>query len=220
MMLGARTGAWAKSGGWVNPYVTNGLNHLWIYEDYKDGMIQPRLGYSNIICDSGCNLSDRCLELPTGKKIVTGKVDVPDEFTVETATIPIMLGNWGQSQKLLSVNDDLGIGVVNARYYKYVYKSSEIDIGNKGPAGMLCSCSVVISRTKIVYRLIGNGVVVFEIEKEPYDIRNIYLSNKASVNQPRLDYFCSRIYNRALGLEELMFNAHADESNFNLPETT
>ena len=25
MMLGARTGAWAKSGGWVNPYITDGL---------------------------------------------------------------------------------------------------------------------------------------------------------------------------------------------------
>ena len=141
---------------------------------------------------------------------------MPDEFTVETATAPIMSGNWGESQKLLSVNDDLGIGVVNARYYKYVYKSSEINIGNKGQSGILCSCSVVISRTKIVYRLIGNGVVVFEIEKEPYDIGNIYLSIKTSNNQPRLDYFCSRIYNRSLGLEELMFNANADESSFNL----
>ena len=217
MMLGARVGMWAKSGGgWKNPYITDGLNHLWIYEDYKDGMIQPRLGYSNIICDSGCNLSDRCLELPRMKKIATGKVDVPDEFTVETATAPIMSGNWGESQKLLSVNDDLGIGVVNTRYYKYVYKSSEINIGNKGQSGILCSCSVVISRTKIVYRLIGNGAVMFEIEKEPYDIGNIYLSIKTSNNQPRLDYFCSRIYNRSLGLEELMFNANADESSFNL----
>ena len=218
MMLGARTAAWAKSGGgWKNPYITDGLNHLWIYEDYKDGMIQPRLGYSNIICDSGCNLSDRCLELPKGEKIVTGKIDVPDEFTVETATTPIMNGNWGEPQELLMVNDDLGIGVASAIYYSYVYKSSKIDIGNKGPSGILCSCSVVISRTKIVYRLIGSGVVVFEIEKEPYDIRNIHLRNKASVNQPRLDYFCSRIYNRAVGLEELMFNAHADESIFSLP---
>ena len=217
MMEAVRNGAWAKSGcGWKNPYITDGLNHLWIYEDYKDGMIQPRLGYSNIICDSGCNLSDRCLELPTGKKIVTGKVDVPDEFTVETATASIMSGNWGESQKLLSVNDDLGIVVANVRYYKYVYKSSEINIGNKGPSRILCSCSVVISRTKIVYRLIGNGAVVFEIEKEPYDIGNIYLSIKTSHNQQRLDYFCSRIYNRSLGLEELMFNANADESSFNL----
>ena len=217
MILGARTAAWAKENGWKNPYVTDGLSHLWIYEDYKDGMIQPRLGYINIICDSGCILSDRCIELPAGRKIVTGKVDVPDEFTVETVTTPIMIGHWGESQKLLSVNNDLGIGVTNVRYYKYVYKSSEFDVGNKGQSGILCSCSVVISRTKIVYRLIGNGVVVFEIEKEPYDIRNIHLSNKASVNQSRLDYFCSRIYNRALGLEELMFNANADESSFNLP---
>ena len=217
MMLGARTAAWAKAGGWKNPYITDGLNHLWIYEDYKDGMIRPRLGYSNIICNSGCNLSDRCLELPIGEKIVTGEVDVPDEFTVETATTPIMSGSWGELQSLLMVNGDLGIGVANVRYYSYVYKSSKINIGDKGPSGILCSCSVVISRTKIVYRLIGNGAVVFEIEKEPYDIGNIYLSIKTSNNQPRLDYFCSRIYNRALDLEELMFNANADESRFNLP---
>lgn len=29
MMLGARVGAWAKRGGWVNPYVTNGLVAMW-----------------------------------------------------------------------------------------------------------------------------------------------------------------------------------------------
>ena len=29
MMLGARTGAWAKSGGWTNPYVTDGLVAMW-----------------------------------------------------------------------------------------------------------------------------------------------------------------------------------------------
>lgn len=29
MMLGARTAAWAKSGGWVNPYVTDGLVAMW-----------------------------------------------------------------------------------------------------------------------------------------------------------------------------------------------
>ena len=29
MMLGARTAAWAKSGGWKNPYITDGLIAMW-----------------------------------------------------------------------------------------------------------------------------------------------------------------------------------------------
>ena len=29
MMIGARTAAWAKSGGWVNPYVPDGLVAMW-----------------------------------------------------------------------------------------------------------------------------------------------------------------------------------------------
>lgn len=29
MIIGARTAAWAKSGGWVNPYVTDGLVAMW-----------------------------------------------------------------------------------------------------------------------------------------------------------------------------------------------
>lgn len=29
MMLGARTAAWAKSGGWINPYATDGLVAMW-----------------------------------------------------------------------------------------------------------------------------------------------------------------------------------------------
>ena len=50
MMLGARTGAWAKSGGWVNPYVTDGLIAMWDGE-WNGGVIGEHISNANQFVD-------------------------------------------------------------------------------------------------------------------------------------------------------------------------
>ena len=57
MLVAARTGAWAKAGGWVNPYVTDGLVAMWDGEwNAGDGIRNVFLPVIKDITGSGRDL--------------------------------------------------------------------------------------------------------------------------------------------------------------------
>ena len=69
MMIGARTAAWAKSGGWVNPYVTDGLVAMWDGEwNAGGGVHESRAmltdlvsGIQNIYNNPDYTMDDNCI---------------------------------------------------------------------------------------------------------------------------------------------------------------
>ena len=92
MMLGARTGAWAKSGEWVNPYVTDGLVAMWDGE-WNAGFgihnplaatIKDLIGTNDLILDPTSRIRPNSFTVERENGCVTKNVVSPnDVVTIE-----------------------------------------------------------------------------------------------------------------------------------------
>ena len=106
MILGARTGAWAKSGEWVNPYVTDGLVAMWDGE-WNAGFgihnplaatIKDLIGTNDLILDPTSQIRPNSFTVERENGCVTKNVVSPnDVVTIEiVATLTdSVIGSYG-----------------------------------------------------------------------------------------------------------------------------
>ena len=237
MMLGARTGAWSKSGGWVNPYVTDGLVAMW------DGE-----------WNAGGGTHD---DTATTWKDLIGNIDAT------AINSPIFLykytdtsnGYWSLPSSVREIVEAQSLTA------EVVFRASDKSTYNQGIVGMgsgrslwlffgipPSSASVTLSwqvRGSTIRVLYGGGPFYTDTHSSSLvvdnSVCNAYLDSTLCTISPDIsagsitstsDFFigmitgysnfygkiyCVRIYSRALTAAEIAHNYTIDKLRFNLP---
>ena len=231
MMLGARTGAWAKSGGWVNPYVTEGLVAMWDGEWNAGGGVHSEV--------------KRCIDI-TG---LNGEVEnyysqESDSFWLRNSNSPVEIGDdllaaiASGTFTFESFIDIQYIGswnyLVGAKYSSDWLKfsirfndSSSVLASNKVMNSGFNDIKIGVNRISFTSLTNGNGVI-FGNEKsksfsgmiatEPITDRSLYFGLLKNYGYScDCKVHCVRFYNRRLSDDEIASNYAIDKARFNLP---
>ena len=233
MMLGARNGAWAQSGGggeWTNPYITDGLVGYW------DGEWNSEGGKHDAVQDSLVDLSGGGHDMTFVGTHQLNPKSVTIDGVASGAYGSINGLTWGpQSTQEFVVNitsnqmygrmiaENKGLCVLNSpggfsvgHCYGY---------GTDGPIGKLKSVllglplSVVMTYDGTYLRYYVNG----QYENSKLQNFNSYLSGQTTffnrINGGRgIDgqLHSVRLYSRALSADEIADNYSVDKTRFNL----
>ena len=222
MILGARTAAWAKDGGWINPYVTDGLVAMWDGEwNAGDGIRNVFLPVIKDITGSGRDLIFGNIEYDFGDKFIHFILPPGSEITVRTPEFENYVTGTLEVvyRKKNYASQDLEIGVNSIRH--------DINLGKNFVWGVNCrngsnatlglasfSCSV--EEDVIVENMFENGVE--KINQNQRSSSHVSVSGfKATWNPNELWFYTMRFYNRILNRFEIAANYAIDKARFNLP---
>ena len=241
MMLGARTAAWAKAGGWINPYVTDGLasmfDSVWnvggglsdrTSDRWFDVVSPAYIEFENFKHhdDAKIEWTDNAVEITYMNGVGHGMTPVLDAFyNIGSATIEFVARNNGNNNNrnyiFKSWNNNN-----NAIYEIYVGSHKVEHNGQANPprclTSKLASFSFVCDGSDTLFYRNGEykGVTSHDTFRQPtiqdefVAIGNRYLYADFTF----LGAISSiRIYSKPLSAEEIAANYAIDKARFNLP---
>ena len=217
MMLGARTGAWAKSGGWVNPYLTDGLVAMW---DVDSGLgAGDSIGgveAFGLVSRDGWLLADNLSATATFSSrpslIVIDAVVRVFSSTSTTSTSIIdafdicqYFGEFRSWTTGFSTRIKSMYYAVNSRFSPF------IDIVSRNTHHVLYQVSSDKEKIKINNELQVDMYVYYQRDRT--ENNNIVFGSNDSL----VGFKSIRFYNRYLSAEEATSNYAIDKARFNLP---
>ena len=239
MMEAVRNGAWAKIGGWVNPYVTNGLIAMWDGEwNARGGVHDPNATvWKDLIGDLNSNLLGNSLFAYNyceirGKSGMT-YVDI-SEFTLPPPPNSIEI-IFGFSESKLSYNRILSngnfrlyprsdIGFAGDGSYVPCLNAFGVDTYNYGslfkkdlvPDYTPFSISISID-TECDWKINGYDYAQTPIAvKIPYS-GFVLGSDPDGKRGQDCRIYCLRFYDRKISTQDAAANYAIDKARFNLP---
>ena len=241
MMLGARTAAWAKAGGWINPYVTDGLasmfDSVWnvggglsdrTSDRWFDVVSPAYIEFENFKNhdDAKIEWTDNAVEITYMNGVGHGMTPVLDAFyNTGSATIEFIARNNGNNNNRNYIfgawsNSDYAMFAIR------VGSNNAISNENASPPRVLtselASFSFVCDGSDTLFYRNGeykgvssnNTFVQMDILDEYVAIGNRYLFDDFTF----LGAISSiRIYSKPLSVEEIAANYAIDKTRFNLP---
>ena len=241
MMLGARTAAWAKAGGWINPYVTDGLasmfDSVWnvagglrdrTSDRWFDVVSPAYIEFENFKNhdDAKIEWTDNAVEITYMNGIGHGMIPVLGAFyNIGRATIEFVAKNNGNKNNRNYIfrfwnNQDYGIYSISVGSVKYV--SNESATVPRCLTNELASFSFVCDGSNLLFYRNGeykgvrrdNTFIQSDISDEFIAIGDRYLFADFTF----LGAISSiRIYSKPLSAEEIAANYAIDKARFNLP---
>lgn len=240
MMIGARTAAWAKAGGWVNPYVTDGLVANF------DGIWNAGLGRHDPSATEWTNL------VSGNHTISSAAVSfAPDALNIQSSDISINLNSDAAVKAISSGKFTIEIvGFIEAftstRFYWLADSTSKYGSQNISLMTHNTSAMFIIQKLGSIANVVSHGtdtapcsaygnIVVkqddntpyralfykdarFNIDRgleEPPSPKNLFINSFAT--GPVGKYHALRIYSRPLSGTEITANYEIDKARFNLP---
>lgn len=236
MQLAARTAAWAKSGGWVNPYVTDGLVSMWDGEwnagggkhdassciDCVRGVSAVRRGNGSITvkenhfnftpqCRYSSQVTDDAVQLLANGATLECVVSTISESVISAH----VLFGWGFS--LYRQSGALTF-TCNDGQYRYV--------GNSIPTNKIYSASLIKEDSSLsvaATKLSVNGLVKNDFSKLWSDNYGVDKSisfgcmwYSGVTHTSNTNIYNVRLYNRVLTAAEIAANYAVDKERFNL----
>lgn len=232
-MLGARTGAWAKSGGGVptaRDYVQDGLIAMWDgIENAGWGVHDPNAtvwkdltgsGYDFQIPTVGVEVKKDCISKDIGASLSTLLPETSrQEFSVEIVTNIIFGDN---DAGIIWAANPAWIGGFlfyrNVMMMKWYYPWKIIhQLNYSDTIGITKSWS--INWKPSAQNLFCDNSILASTQGE-IDNRNIlsrwFLGEFNGNRKSKVDYYCIRLYSRALTADEVATNYAIDKARFNL----
>ena len=228
MMLGARTGAWAKSGEWVNPYVTDGLVAMWDGEWNAGGGKHDASavewadlvgGGGSIPIAANYSWDEKALVHNSAGNVIFCENDISEFVQVEfVCEIPNVVNG-----------EYFGIGNESVKSAGIVYWFTGVGISRRGitnqtgfPTTTFSSASVSAVSALNVTSAYINGVETTATLGSASSWNNHYYlrwSIGGEIYHPSTQFRlkCVRIYSRALTASEIAANYAVDKARFNLP---
>ena len=234
MMLSARTGAWAKSGYTARNYVQDGLIAMWDgIENAGWGVHDPNAtiwkdlagsGYDFQIPSAGVEIKKDCIRKSIGASISTILPETSrPEFSVE---IVINIINVGLESGIIWAANPSWVGGFlfyrSSQHFQFYYPwKIIINLNYSDNIGIKKSWS--INWKPSAQNLFCDNSILAST-KDKIDNRNIlsrwFLGEYNGNNHSEVEYYCVRLYSRALTADEIAHNYEIDKARFNLPETT
>ena len=238
MILGARTGAWAKSGGdWVNPYVTDGMVAMWDGEWNAGGGVHDLSAtkWKELISGTDCESvgtptwGDKFFRSTSNKNSAYFNSFCPDTINAPGHTVEIVSEKRTDSRGVIwgsyGINGANGSNFEYYRSHKYfrAYYNASPDIRSDSytfPIGVTKYFAACRDGDEYSIKD-GEGRKLASTETA---VRNLKQSVMRIGTDSRTlsmcfdgDIFCIRVYNRALTTEEIAHNYAIDKARFNLP---
>ena len=229
-MISARQiflGRGAGCGGWVNPYVTDGLVAMWDGEWNADGGVHDASAttWKDLTgngCDAALNGSyswgDKSwnVESTSGRGLATWNIAGPfTDQTIEIVIHPTGNSGWGRIMAEWSAMATL---VLKGAAVWMVAWGADSGTAVQGYN------ELALHRHRIVYRY--NDSFDYYIDSNKVWTRSAtggsgggtcYFANRSDFNRGiDAKYYCVRLYNRALSAAELLANEIVDAQRFNL----
>ena len=242
MMLGARTAAWAKAGGWINPYITDGLasmfDSVWnvggglsdrTSDRWFDVVSPAYIKFENFKHhdDAKIEWTDNAVEITYMNGVGHGMTPVLDAFyNIGSATIEFVARNNGNNNNRNYIfrswsNHDYGIYEIYVGSHN-VSNNTKMINPPKSLTSKLASFSFVCDGSDTLfyrngeYKGVESHDTFFQptISDEFVAIGNRYMHGDFTF----LGAISSiRIYSKPLSAEEIAHNYAIDKARFNLP---
>ena len=228
MMLGARTAAWANAGGgWVNPYVTDGLIAMWdgewnagvggehddtttIWTDLISGAkFTPTIfDGGSVKFENGVAVYSKSVAISSGfSKQLSSNFTI--EFGLDNSSAPYDFAARVFYRFAVEVSGGKSIGVFNAYVPKWSKKIN----------GILC---LRVDSTKDTQYI--DGVQKHQMNKAgnyggtPFTLGYAYARTPSPTSiTGTIRLRGIRVYERALNVDEIAANYAVDKARFNLP---
>ena len=241
MIIGARTAAWAKAGGWINPYVTDGLasmfDSVWnvggglsdrTSDRWFDVVSPAYIEFENFKNhdDAKIEWTDNAVEITYMNGVGHGMTPVLDAFyNTGSATIEFIARNNGNNNHrnyIFGAWSNRDYGIYTIRVGSYYVESNEKAIPPRVLTSELASFSFVCDGSDTLFYRNGeykgvrsnNTFVQMDILDEYVAIGNRYEFGDFTF----LGAISSiRIYSKPLSAEEIAANYAIDKTRFNLP---
>ena len=241
MMLGARTAAWAKSGGWINPYVTDGLasmfDSVWnvggglsdrTSDRWFDVVSPAYIEFENFKNhdDAKIEWTDNAVEITYMNGVGHGMTPVLGAFyNIGSATIEFVARNNGNNNNRNYIFDIWSNGTY-AMYAIYVgsakVASNESASEPRCLTNELASFSFVCDGSNILFY--RNGEYKGVKSNNTFTERDILDEYVAIGNRYAFSDFTFlgaissiRIYSKPLSAEQIAANYAVDKARFGLP---
>ena len=241
MILGARTGAWAKDGGWINPYVTDGLasmfDSVWnvggglsdrTSDRWFDVVSPAYIEFENFKHhdDAKIEWTDNAVEITYMNGVGHGMTPVLDAFyNIGSATIEFVARNNGNNDNRNYIfgswsNHDYGIYEICVG--RYIVNNSVVTSPPKSLTNKLASFSFVCDGSDTLFYRNGEykGVKSHDTFIQP-TIQDEFVAIGNRYEYSDFTFLGAissiRIYSKPLSAEEIAANYTIDKSRFNLP---
>lgn len=224
MMLGARTAAWAKSGGGVptaRNYVQDGLIAMW--DGIEGGWANIVGGHEQMAFVGTNQLKNDCVYIDgrSGAYGIVNGLSLGSNPTTQEFVVKI--DDQDDFGRLIAENTGICLGYKNEnliRLYGFGLDNS-ISIKNSFILGVRISISVGIGNKEVDHVYVNGKSVKIGIIR----IRNIsnYPSTITFLNRENGgrgitgELCCARIYNRVISAQDISDNYAIDKARFNLP---
>ena len=241
MMLGARTGAWAKAGGWINPYGTDGLasmfDSVWnvgggltdrTSDRWFDVVSPAYIEFENFKHhdDAKIEWTDNAVEITHMNGVGHGMIPVLGAlYNIGSATIEFVARNNGNNSNRNYIfsswsNGDYGIYEIVVGSVNNINNGSAI--APRSLTNELASFSFVCDGSNVLFYRNGEYKGVSRdntfIQKDILDEFIAIGSRYAYADFTFLGAISSiRIYSKPLSAEEIASNYAIDKARFNLP---
>ena len=237
MMLGARTGAWAKAGGWVNPYVTDGMVAMWDGEWNAGGGVHDLSAtkWKELISGTDCEAvgtptwGDKFFRSTSHNNSAYFNSFCPDTTNAPGHTVEIVSKKRTNLRGVIWGSYSItGANGVNFEYHSdysyfrsYYFGSPDIRSDfHTFPIGVTKYFAACRDGDEYSIKD-GEGRKLASINT---NARNFKQSVMRIGTDSRTNYmcfdgdiFCIRVYNRALTADEIAANYAIDKARFGLP---
>ena len=208
MIIGARNGAWAKAGGWINPYVTDGLVAMWDGEwnagvGIHDDMQRVVNLASNDDTLSNVNVFDNYFSAGTKQQLISNRIDAG--CTVECVILFGNMKGWiFHFGNIVSTEISSGCVVGTGDGYQTNYYRPKDLVSNQ------------------IYSLSFTGRVVFKNANilnldSPFYTSGMEYWRFGNSVETGSKIYTVRLYNRDLLQSEIAANYAVDKARFGLP---
>ena len=226
MVLAARTGAWSKSGGWVNPYVTDGLVAMWDGEwNAGGGLHDPNATvWKDLVGNAyatlhGVEFSDKYIEFGTSDKYCTIDDGSASVFNEPDGHLEIVfLNNVTSAESLMKTPYFLGCGFQQGYGWHFSslsnkgfdlpsknrIHSASVPFGNKVPTALYLNLEAW-GRSGMLDSMGGS---------QTYTTFGKRIGTRDHYNGR---IYCLRFYKNNLTQSQIASNYAIDKARFNLP---
>ena len=230
MLIGARSGI--LSGGWKNPYVTDGLiamwdgieNAGWGVHDTNATVWKDLVGDMDFTIDNSKGVSFSPTSLHMDKRNALGRAYTSK--TVKFRTLEIV-GKYQNGSRIIFINNkgkyESVVIQVNMSSVQFTNSDTKVIEGFSG-IGSFNSLSVIYSATSYQAEYAYQNGMNMEMTSS-YNDWGLHGANSFSLGARRVgiandfggDFYCVRMYSRALTADEIAANFVIDNARFNLP---
>lgn len=238
-MLGSNgVAAEAEEGAWENPYITDGLIAMWDGEwNVAGGVHDPNATVWKDLSENGVltpveygSFQDNCFSssinnynLESVYSLRSSKAEILSAIVDKNITVEIVFNviSGAERRGIFGISSKSDFHTTLGCYNIYTLGgwlcwggSYRINVGYKGKTSWSFPCNGAVSR---YYR---NGIYVSQNSSGTGShIESDFCLNSIGTSGGvlQIDYFCVRLYNRALTAEEVAYNYSIDKERFDLP---